>query len=43
MIMKTIEILVVTLLFCVGLSITAWLVTLFGNFVAVKLKIRDNE
>ena len=43
MIMKTIEILVVTFLFCVGLTITAWVVTKFGNFVAVKLKIRGEE
>jgi len=43
MINKTIEIVVGTLLFCIGLSITAWIVAKFGNFVAVKLKIRDKE
>lgn len=43
MIKQTLELLMVVLLFCVGLSITAWLVTKFGNFVAVAFKIRDKE
>ena len=41
--MKTLEIITSTILFCIALSITAWIVTKFGNFVAVVLKIRDKE
>ena len=43
MLNKTIEVITVTVLFCIGLSITAWIVTKFSNFIAVKLKIRDKE
>jgi hypothetical protein len=43
MISKTFEIISATVLFCCGISIVAWLVNVFGNFVAVKLKIRDKE
>ena len=34
MIEKTIELFVAVVLFCVGLTIAAWLVTKLGNFVA---------
>jgi hypothetical protein len=43
MLTKTIEIIGATILFCIGLSITAWVITKFGNFVAVTLKIREKE
>ena len=39
----TLEIIISTIVFCVGLSVAAWLVTKFGNFVAVALKIREKE
>jgi|TARA_R110000868_G_scaffold399155_1_gene672761 hypothetical protein len=40
---KSFEVIVATILFCIGVSIMAWLITKFGNFVAVALKIRDKE
>jgi hypothetical protein len=43
MIKHTLELLIAVLLFCAGISIMAWLVTKFGNFVAVAFKIRDKE
>lgn len=43
MIVKAIELTLAVVAFCIGLTITAWIVTKFGNFVAVKLKIRDKE
>jgi len=43
MISKTIELTIALVLFCAGLTLVTWLVTKFGNFVAVKLKIRDKE
>lgn len=43
MLTKTIEIIGVTILFCVGLTITAWVINKIGNFFAVKLKIREKE
>ncbi len=37
------KVIIATLLFMVWLYATTWLVAKFGNFVAVKLKIRDKE
>lgn len=41
--MRTFEIIGTVFLFCVALSVTAWLVTQFSNFVDVKFKIREKE
>jgi hypothetical protein len=40
---KIFEVISATILFCIGVSIMAWLISKFGNFVAVKLKIRNKE